>query len=185
MKQKNSQWTEAVKSLLKECMKYALILICVLYLVPNFIVQRTLIDGSSMENTFQNGDQILVEKVTKYMMEYDRFDIIVFKPKYEAAEGQYIKRIIGLPGETVQIIDGQIYVNGEVLAEQFGKDPIIYAGVANEPITLGAKEYFVLGDNREVSLDSRYEVVGPVSHSQIEGKVLLQIYPFSEFGPVE
>ena len=185
MKQKNSQWTEAVKQLLKECGKYALILIFVLYLVPNFIVQRTLIDGSSMENTFQNGDQILIEKVTKYITEYDRFDIIVFEPKYPTAEGQYIKRIIGLPGETVQIIDGQIYINGEVLTEQFGKNPIIYAGIADEPITLGTKEYFVLGDNREVSLDSRYEVVGLVSHSQIEGKVLLQIYPFSKFGVVK
>ena len=185
MNQKNSQWTEAVKPFLKECGKYALILICVLYLVPHFIVQRTLIDGSSMENTFMHGDQILVEKVTKYIMEYDRFDIIVFEPKYKAAEGQYIKRIIGLPGETVQIIDGKIYINGEVLTEQFGKDPIVYAGVAAEPITVGPKEYFVLGDNREVSLDSRYEVVGLVSHSQIEGKALLQIYPFSEFGTVE
>lgn len=185
MNQKNSHWTEAVKPLLKECSKVALILICVLYLVPNFIVQRTLIDGSSMENTFQNGDQILVEKLTKYIMEYNRFDIIVFEPKYEAAEGQYIKRIIGLPGETVQIVGQQIYINGEVLIEQFGKDPIMYAGIADKPITLGAKEYFVLGDNREVSLDSRYEVVGPVSHSQIEGKVLFQIYPFSKFGIVE
>lgn len=185
MKQRNSQWVEAVKPLLKECGKYALILIFVLYLVPHFMIQRTLIDGSSMENTFQNGDQILVEKVTKYIMEYDRFDIIVFEPKYKAAEGQYIKRIIGLPGETVQIIDGQIYINGEVLTEQFGKDPIISAGIAEDPITLGAKEYFVLGDNREVSLDSRYEVVGMVSHSQIEGKVLLRIYPFSKFGTVE
>ena len=132
-----------------------------------------------------DGDQLLVEKVTKYVIEYDRFDIIVFQPDYVAADGQFIKRIIGLPGETVQITEGQIYINGEVLAEQFGKTPIDNAGIAAEPVTLGTDEYFVLGDNREISLDSRYEVIGTVKQNQIEGRVILQIYPFSRFGTVE
>ncbi len=82
----------------------------------------------------------------------------------------------------MQIIGEDIYIDGEKLEENFGKDPIIEAGMADEPIKLGDDEFFVLGDNRTVSEDSRYEEVGPVKRENIEGKAILRIYPLSEFG---
>ena len=185
MSLKNKRLIQTLKRPVLEGIMYVLLLVCVVFIVPRYIVQRTIVDGSSMENTFMHGDQLLVEKVTRYVTEFERFDIIVFQPDANVTGDQFIKRIIGLPGETIQIVDGQIYVNETVLPEEFGKMPIENAGIAAEPITLGPEEYFVLGDNRAISLDSRYESVGAVHHSQIEGRVMLQIYPFSKFGTVE
>ena len=88
--------------------------------------------------------------------------------------------MIGLPGETVQIKGSTIYIDGKPLKENYGKDPIDYAGIAEKPIKLGDDEYFVLGDNREISRDSRYEEVGKVKN--IEGRAVLRIYPFDKFG---
>ena len=185
MNPRNNHPEKDLKRSVTEGIVYVLLLVCVMFVVPRYVVQRTIIDGSSMENTFQDGDQLLVEKVTRYFTEFERFDIVVFQPDERGEGDQFIKRIIGLPGETVQIVEGQIFVNGELLPESFGKMPIVNAGIAAEPITLGEDEYFVLGDNREISLDSRYESVGAVHHSQMEGRVILQIYPFSAFGTVE
>lgn len=102
--------------------------------------------------------------------------------KEEDPDDYYVKRIIGLPGETVQIIGADIYINGEILEEHYGKDPITDPGVAREKITLGENEFFVLGDNREVSEDSR--VFGAVDKKNISGQVVFRIYPFNKFGPM-
>ena len=91
----------------------------------------------------------------------------------------YIKRVIGLPGETVQIVDGKIYINGEVLDENYGYETMRDAKRAAEPVTLGEDEYFVLGDNRNDSSDSRSDLVGNVKKSQIVGKAFVRIYPFN------
>ena len=162
----------------------AIIVVCVT-VVPKYALQRTIVDGKSMMNTFMNGDNLLVEKVSYNFKDPERFDVIVFYPHGKDAGDYYIKRVIGLPGETVQIVGDDIYINGELLEENYGKDPMTNAGIASEPLTLGDDEFFVLGDNREISDDSRYEDVGPVKRENIAGKAILRIYPFSEFGTFE
>ena len=94
----------------------------------------------------------------------------------------YIKRIIGLPGETVQIVDGVIYIDGEPLEENYGYEPIEDAKRASEPILLGEDEYFVMGDNRNDSSDSRDPAVANVSRSQIIGRAFVRIWPLDRIG---
>ena len=94
----------------------------------------------------------------------------------------FIKRVIGLPGETVQIIDGYVYINGEKLDESYGSDVMNTAGIAQDPIVLGPDEYFVLGDNRNNSEDSRYAAVGNIKRSDITGRAWLRIWPFDSIG---
>ena len=160
---------------------------CILFVVPRYVMERVIVDGPSMENTLQDGDNILVEKVSRYFGALDRFDIVVFYPDEEAKETRgryYIKRIIGLPGETVQIKENDIFINGELLSESYGATDMGHAGIAEQPVVLGDGEYFVLGDNRDISKDSRSESVGIVPVSRMEGKLVLRIFPFSEFGTV-
>ena len=118
------------------------------------------------------------------MTKFSRFDIIVFPFRYQE-DTYYIKRIIGLPGETVQIDEnGVIYINGEVLKESYGREVIKpeYLGVAKNPVVLGDDEYFVMGDNRNNSTDSRSELVGNIHRKDIVGRAWLRIWPLEDFG---
>ena len=171
-------------SLVELCVYIAIIVICVAF-VPKYVLQRTIVDGKSMMNTLKNGENLLVEKVSYHFTDPDRFDVIVFYPHGRDSSDYYIKRVIGLPGETIQIKGEDIYINDEKIEENFGKDPIMDPGIAENPIKLGDDEFFVLGDNRTVSEDSRYEEVGPVKRENIEGRAILRIYPLSEFGTFE
>ena len=173
------------KSALLEYAIYLFIIVFVLVLSPRYLMEKMLVDGSSMEKSLYDGEQVLIEKVSRYFSGPDRFDVVVFTKNHGTYTKTYIKRIIGLPGETVQIIGSRIYVNGEELEEEFGKDPIENAGIASSPILLGDGEYFVLGDNRRVSLDSRDRSVGAVSIEELDGVVILRVAPFSAFGKVE
>ncbi len=173
-----------VKSIF-EWIIYIGIIILSVYLITTFVVIRTDVSGESMENTLHDKDSLLVEKVTYYFNDPERFDIIVF-PYQHDTDVFYIKRIIGLPGETVQIIDGYVYIDGELLEEDvYGKEVIANAGLAHEPILLGPGEYFVLGDNRNHSSDSRSVDVGNIRRNNIEGQAWLRIWPFNDFGVVE
>ena len=127
----------------------------------------------------------MVEKVSYRFSDPKRFDVIVFYPHGRESDDYYIKRVIGLPGETVQIKGNDIYINGKIIKENYGKDPMTESGIAAEPLKLGDDEFFVLGDNRAISEDSRYEEVGPVKRENIEGRAILRIYPFSKFGTFE
>ncbi len=164
---------------------YAVLIFVCIYILPNFVIQRTIVDGSSMANTLQDGEHLYVEKLSYRFDALDRFDIIVFYPYGRDSDEYYVKRIIGLPGETVQIIGGEIYINNELLEEHYGKDPILDPGRAAEPVVLGEDEYFVMGDNRNVSKDSRYEEVGNVKKENIGGRVIFRIKPLSRFGTVD
>lgn len=163
---------------------YLLIVLIATYLVIAFVGQRTEVDGASMETTLFDGDNLIVDKITYRFKEPQRFDIIVFPFQYRE-NTFYIKRIIGMPGEVVWIDEkGNIYINGEVLKESYGKE-IIKAenvGIASQPITLGEDEYFVMGDNRNNSSDSRTEIVGNIHRKDIVGRAWLRIWPLSEFG---
>ncbi len=176
-----------MKKVLKELFSTGLYLLFVLlltYLVITFVGQRTEVEGESMEATLSNGDNLIVDKLTYRFRAPERFDIIVFPFKFKE-NTYYIKRIIGMPGETVQIdADGKIYINGEVLMESYGRE-IIKAeniGIAANPINLGKGEYFVLGDNRNNSSDSRMEMIGNIHRSDIIGRAWVRIWPFAKFG---
>lgn len=189
------KWTgKRIRSLCLELLLYVFIIVTCTTLVPKYVVMRTVVDGESMENTLQDKDNILLEKLSYRFGEPERFDIVVFyhffdkkkqDRKNEKAYDFYVKRIIGLPGETVQIVGDTIYINGEVLEEDYGKDPIDDPGRASEPIVLGEDEYFVLGDNREVSIDSRDSDVGNVKREWIEGKVWIRTLPLNHFGTID
>ena len=164
---------------------YILIIIGLTYLIITFVGQRTRVSGSSMETTLSNGDNLIVDKLTYHFKEPKRYDIIVFPYKYEE-NTYYIKRIIGLPGETVQVIDGYTYINGEQLVgDIYGAEVMEAAGIAAEPITLGEDEYFVLGDNRNHSSDSRHPSVGILKRKDLMGRAWIRIYPFDKMGVIK
>ena len=160
---------------------YLLAVIALTFLFVQFVGQRTHVNGDSMNATLEDGDNLIVDKISYRFTKPDRFDIVVFPYQYKE-DTYYIKRIIGMPGETVLVQDGMIYIDGEVLEETYGKEVMQYAGVASEPITLGEDEYFVLGDNRNNSSDSRDPSVGNIKEDQIVGKAFIRIWPLNKFG---
>lgn len=174
-----------MKNIMKEILStsiYLLVVLCAAYLIITYVGQRTQVSGSSMETTLSDGDNLLVDKITYRFSEPKRFDIIVFPFQYDT-DTYYIKRIIGMPGETVQIdYDGNIYINGSLLEESYGREVIQNPGRAAEPITLGEDEYFVMGDNRNNSSDSRDPSVGNIHRKDIIGRAWVRIWPFSKFG---
>jgi signal peptidase I len=172
------------KGFLYDLLFYAVLIFVCIYVLPNYVIQRTIVDGSSMANTLHDGEQLYVEKISYHFDMLKRFDIVVFYPYGRENKEYYVKRIIGMPGETVQIKDGDIYINNVKLEEHYGKDPIEDPGRASQPVTLGKDEYFVMGDNRNVSKDSRDPEVGNVSKVNIGGKVVFRISPLSKFGTV-
>ncbi len=172
-------------SFIKELIVYAVIIVLCVTIVPRYVVQRTKVSGKSMKNTLKNAESLLVEKVTYHFKDPDRFDIITFYPNGRDEADYYIKRVIGLPGETIQITGDVIYIDGKVLKENYGRQPMRTGGIAEEPITLGEGEFFVLGDNRNASTDSRDEDVGVVKKENIDGHAILRIYPLSEFGTIQ
>lgn len=171
--------------MLKETISFAIyigIVFLLTFLVIHYVGQRTQVSGSSMESTLSDGDNLIVDKITYRFHDPERFDIIVFPYKYEK-NTFYIKRIIGLPGETVQIDEeGDIYIDGEVLEESYGREVMLNPGEAEDPIKLEEDEYFVLGDNRNASSDSRDPSVGKILGENIVGRAWLRIYPFSKAG---
>ena len=175
---------------MRELLNTAIYLLCVLgavWLVITFVGQRTEVEGASMENTLHNGDNLIVDKLSYRFHDPERFDIIVFPFQFQD-NTYYIKRIIGLPGETVQIMDdGSIYINGEKLEENYGMEVIKpeTIGRAAEPIELGDDEYFVMGDNRNNSSDRRTDMVGNITRENIIGKAWLRIWPVSDFGVLQ
>lgn len=140
--------------------------------------------GYSMEKSLTNGEEALINKLIYHFKQPERFDIVVFCPKEEKNK-RYVKRIIGLPGETIQIISGRIYINGEILEEPIETEKMLNAGLAQEQITLGENEYFLLGDNRNNSEDSRYESVGNVKIDNIVGKLWLRVTTLNDIGWIE
>lgn len=174
-----------MKNIMKEILStsiYLLVVLCAAYLIITYVGQRTQVSGSSMETTLSDGDNLLVDKITYRFSEPKRFDIIVFPFQYDT-DTYYIKRIIGMPGETMQIdYDGNIYINGSLLEESYGREVIQNPGRAAEPITLGEDEYFVMGDNRNNSSDSRDPSVGNIHRKDIIGRAWVRIWPFSKFG---
>lgn len=164
---------------------YIGIVVLICYFVIHFVGCRSKVDGSSMYPTLENGDNLWVDKISYRFGEPKRFDIVIFDYDEDTT---FVKRIIGLPGETVRIdLMGNIYINDQILEEDYGYEVINpdNLGRASQNILLGDDEYFVLGDNRNNSRDSRWADVGNVKKEDIIGKAVLRIYPFSSFGKIE
>ena len=147
-----------MKKKVKEILGTSLYLLGVLvftFLIVTYVGQRTKVSGGSMEPMLSDGDNLIMDKISYRFQDPQRFDIVVFPFQY-ANRPYYIKRIIGLPGETIYIDDdGNIYINNEILNEPYGKEVIADPGRAYEPITLGEDEYFVMGDNRILQLNRK------------------------------
>ena len=146
-------------------------------IMSKYVVCRVQVRNHSMEKTLLEDDNVLIDMLSYRFHDPKRFDIIVFKQKGTGED--LIKRIIGLPNETVQIVDGKFIIDGEELQDIKGLDAPQKAGLAASPIKLSVGEYFVVGDNRAESIDSRYDDVGIVTSTKITGRMFLRIYPFS------
>lgn len=164
---------------------YIAIVIGATYLIVTYVGQRTKVSGDSMEATLQDEDNLIVDKISYRFRDPKRFEIVVFPYKY-ADSTYYIKRIIGLPGETVQIIDGYVYIDGAKLNESYGLEVIESTkyGIAEDPIVLGEDEYFVLGDNRNHSSDSRDPSVGVLTRGDLLGRAWVRIWPLESIGVI-
>lgn len=162
---------------------YVFIIIAFTYLIITYVGQRTRVSGHSMESTLQDGDNLIVDKLSYQFRDPERFDIIVFPYKYQE-DTYYIKRIIGLPGETVQVIDGYVYINDKKLNESYGLEVMERPGIAEVPIQLKDDEYFVLGDNRNESSDSRDPSVGVLKREDLLGRAWIRIWPLNSIGVI-
>lgn len=160
-----------IKSFIKELIPYVIILIVVV-LIRSFIVTPVMVSGTSMSPTLKGREIMILNKLDK---KFTRYEIVVLDTNHE----DIIKRIIGLPGETISCENNIIYVNSRKIDDKFG------SGVTSDfkKITLGKDEYFVLGDNRENSLDSRY--YGPFKKKEIKGSTKLIVFPFHKIGKVK
>lgn len=157
--------------LLKEIVPYVVIVVVVV-LIRTFIVTPVRVDGGSMNKTLENGDILLLWKLGSIKRE----DIIVLDEVMD--DEVIIKRVIGLPGETVEIKKGKIYINGEVYEDSYA-----YGETSDcEEITLGSDEYFILGDNRLISKDSRY--FGSIKEKDIKGKIIFRLFPLTKMGNI-
>ena len=158
-----------------------LVLVC--YIGVQLAGHRTRVSGSAMYPTLEDSDSIVIDRISYRFVKPARFDVVVFPSKFQ--EGiYYIKRVIALPGETVRISDGQILINGEELKEPYDFDPIESGGLASTQITLGEDEYFVLGDNRNASSDSREPIIGNIRGEDMIGKAVMRIWPFDRIGMI-
>lgn len=156
-------------------------IVCAAYLLTVSFFHSTKVSGYSMEGTLKEKDVVLIDKAAYRLKQPARFDIIVFEADDQDVTDRFVKRIIGLPGETVQIINGHVYINSKQLTNDVVKVEIHNAGIAKDPITLSDNQYFVLGDNRNNSDDSRFSNVGLVSYDSIIGKAWVTVFPLEDF----
>ena len=157
---------------IKEVIPY-IVIVVVVVLIRTFIITPVRVDGDSMKNTLKNGDILLLYKLSSI----DRFDIIVLDE--EKDNEKIIKRVFGLPGETVAIKKGKIYINDKVIDDEYA-----YGETSDyNKVTLRDNEYFILGDNRLISKDSRY--FGPIKDNEIKGKIVFRLFPFTKIGTVQ
>ncbi len=149
------------------------------YLIVNYALEKTEMIGISMEGTLKDHDKVIINKFTYRFTDPKRFEVIVFQESGNEHSYYDIKRVIGLPGERIQIIDGQIYINGAVVEDIVNVDQMNNYGLATEEILLEENEYFVLGDNRNNSEDSRFASVGTILKEEIVGQAFIRLSPFN------
>ena len=160
---------------------FIFMMVVVVFLAAHIVRHQTKVVGSSMYPSIADGDSIVLDRISYRFLAPRRFDIVAFPSRYQDGVN-YIRRIIGLPGETVQIMDGQVYINGSLLKERITVEPMNMGGLAQAQIILGEDEYFVLGDNRNNSSDSREPTIGNVRRDEIIGRAWLRTQPLTSFG---
>lgn len=174
--------TPTVKKIIKGIIIWLLLIVLTItasYFITTNIFVKTAVAGVSMEPTLMEGQVVIVNKIEYYLKSPRRNDVIVYKQSNREHSYYEIKRVIGLPGETVKIKNGIIYINDEALKEKVKTETIENAGLAEEGIKLDDNEYFVLGDNRNDSEDSRFASVGNVLKNEILGKAVATEKPFT------
>lgn len=181
----NRRKREVNINLIKEVLLWAgeiVLVICIAGVLVFYMGTRVSVIGPSMSGTLENGETVLVNSLSYKLFSPKANDIIVFLPNGNEKSHYYIKRVIAVPGDTVQIIDGTVYVNEKPFEEKIENAYVENGLLADEPILVGEDEYFVLGDNRNNSEDSRYANIGNVKKEHIKGKAWFIVSPFSEFG---
>lgn len=157
-----------------------IVVVTLAFFVIFFFCDKSTVIGSSMSTELSNGEVVLINKMAYRLGDPERFDVIVYKTE----NGTGIKRIIGLPGEKIKIEDSKIYINGELLEDEYFKDNY-ESGYAEKEIEIGPDEYFVMGDNRNVSEDSRFSYVGNIEYDDILGKAWFIASPFNRLGFID
>ncbi len=174
--------------IVKEVVSWVIEIVIVLVIAFVFVYYiglRTSVVGQSMAPVLENKQEILVNRFIYSLTSPKPNDIVVFLPNGNEKSHYYVKRVIGVPGDKVQVKDGAVYVNGELFEEKGERAAILDAGLAAEEILLGEDEYFVLGDNRNNSEDSRYANIGSVKKQYIIGKAWFIVSPYKNFGFLE
>ncbi len=168
-----------------EIIKVTAIVFVSAIVIRGFVAQPFVVEGSSMEPDFHNGEYLLVEKISYYLRQPTRGDVIVFKYPHNP-DINYVKRIIGLPGETVRVFESQVFINGNKLTENYlsqGEKTVVSQSPDSPyEVALTDNQFFVLGDNRQHSSDSRDW--GPLERNNIIGKSTLVLYPSQNLSAV-
>ena len=174
--------TPSAKKVIKEIIIWILLIVITIsasYFITTNVFVKTSVSGTSMEPTLKEGQVVIVNKVEYYIKSPKRNDVIVYKQSNKEHSYFEIKRVIGLPGETVKIKNGIVYINDEAIKEKVKTEAISNSGLAEEGVKLDDNEYFVLGDNRNDSEDSRFAGIGNVLKNEILGKAVATEKPFS------
>ncbi|MGL4913569.1 MAG: signal peptidase I [Romboutsia sp.] len=176
--------SEKVKKEIIEWIKVFALAIVFAFVITQFI-KPTLVRGDSMYSTLEEGDYLIINRMSYKLKEPKYGDIIVFESDLEQDDGtskDLVKRVVGVGGDTVKIENSKVYVNGQELNEPYIHNEITEGNIDT---VVPEGKVFVLGDNREISLDSRYESVGFIDDSDILGKVVVRLYPFNKIGKLE
>lgn len=174
--------TSGKKKIIFQIITYVLeicIVIGLAYVVTKYGLMQTSMTGESMKETLNNGEEVLINKFAYKISSPERFDVVAYCQNSSEHSYLNIKRIVGLPGEKILIEDGKVYINGEELKEKVNVEPMNTGGIAGEEMFLEKNEYFLLGDNRNNSQDSRFSNVGTVVQDDIIGKVWFRMKPFA------
>ena len=174
--------TPSAKKVIKEIIIWKLLIVITIsasYFITTNVFVKTSVSGTSMEPTLKEGQVVIVNKLEYYIKSPKRNDVIVYKQSNKEHSYFEIKRVIGLPGETVKIKNGIVYINDEAIKEKVKTEAISNSGLAEEGVKLDDNEYFVLGDNRNDSEDSRFAGIGNVLKNEILGKAVATEKPFS------
>ena len=174
--------------LVREVLSWIVELVVVIglaYVLVSFFGIRTNVVGQAMEQTLENDDDILVNKFAYIISKPKQGDVIVFLPNGNKKSHYYVRRVVAVPGDTVQIKDGALYVNDELYKESTDVASMEDAGIASDAVKLEKDEYFVLGDNRNNSEDSRYANIGNVKRDYIIGKAWFRFSGLGSFGTIK
>ena len=180
---------EKRKKLIIELVRYLIevaVVILLAWLIINFALKKVIMIGSSMENTLNSGQEVIVNTVTKHIFSPGRGAVIAFYPEKNSSPDSnltdsniLIRRIVGLPGEKISMKDGMVYADNKLIEESYEFDRHVSSGQAEEPMELGEDEYFVLSDKRTDLDDSRSNSFTKVKKENIIGTVLMTLNPFS------